>query len=70
MVYSVISMVLGIGIVSVYVGKLVNLLKQVADVFSTIQVALEDNTVTKKEVELIVKESKEVVDAVKAFGKK
>ena len=68
-IYSAASLVLGIGVVSFYVAKLTNLLKQVADVLIAVQTALEDNAVSKVEVDLIVKEAKEVVDAVKAFKK-
>lgn len=70
LIYSGIGVVLGIGVVSIYVTKLLTLLKEVAEVLTSVQSMLEDGQVTKEEVAKVVEESKDVVEAVKSFGKK
>jgi hypothetical protein len=60
---------LGFSVVSVYAAKLMNLLKEVSGLIGTISVMLDDNKVTKEEIDAVVKEAKDIVNAVKAFGK-
>ena len=62
--------ILGIGVVGAVVLKVMNFVKEVAQVLLAVADALEDNTVTKEEIAKIVAESKEVVAAAKAIFKK
>jgi len=60
---------MGFGIVSIYAKKLMNLLKEVSELIGTVSTMLDDSKVTKEEIDAIVKEAKDIVEAVKAFGK-
>lgn len=66
----ILGFVLGIGLVSIYVGKLRNLLRQIAELFIVLDNAFADSKVSKEEVDAVKKEASEVWDAVKAFAAK
>ena len=68
--YSGIGIVLGVGVVSIYVKKVLKVLEEIVDTLSAVQSMLADGQVTKDEIANVVKEAKEVVGAIKDFGKK
>jgi len=68
--YSGIGIALGITVISIYVNKLRTLLVQAAELLIAVDKMLEDGKVSTEEVAKIVLESKDVWNAVKAFGKK
>lgn len=62
--------VLAIPVVAIYFKKIVNLIFQVGELLMKVTEVLGDNQVTAEEIEIIKKEAKDVVDAIKAFGAK
>ena len=69
-ILSAIPIVLGIGVVAKYVGKLKTLLSEVAGLLTKVNEVLADNAVSNDEIAEVIKEAKDIVTAVLAFGKK
>jgi len=61
--------VLGIGLVGTKVKKIMNALKELADVLTTVVAAFGDNELTKTEIKAIKKEGIEAISALKAILK-
>ena len=61
--------ILGIGIVAAVIDNTRKLLREIADVLVVVDEALADKNITKEEIIMIKKESIDVWEAVKAFGK-
>ena len=68
-VYTVISFVLGIGVVMPYVIKLQDLLKEVSELIVKVKDAPDDG-ITASDIAEIKEEAVDVWEAIKAFGKK
>ncbi len=61
----------GLAIVAaVFKVKYRNVLKELFDVFKALEHALEDDKITKEELQNIVKEAKEAMEAIKGLVKK
>lgn len=69
-VVQLITMSLGITIVSVLFSKALKLFKEISELLQAIVVAFADKKLTKEELDIIVKEAKDVPLAVKALLKK
>jgi len=61
---------LGFVPVAFYATRLFNVLKEVAGLIGTISIMLDDGKVTKEEIDAVVKEAKDIIEAVKAFKDK
>ena len=68
-VYSVLSFIVGVGVVAPYIVKLRNLLSEVVDLIETVKDAPEGG-ISAEDTAAIKKEAAEVWVAIKAFGKK
>jgi len=66
----IITAVVGIGAVWLVLSKALNVLKEISELLNAIVVAFADKKLTKDEVDIIVKEAKDVPLAVKALIKK
>lgn len=66
----IITAVVGIGAVWLVLSKALNVLKEISELLNAIVVAFADKKLTKDEVDVIVKEAKDVPLAVKALIKK
>jgi len=62
--------VVGIGAVWVILSKAVKVLKEISELLNAIVVAFADKKLTKDEIEIIMKEAKDIPLAVKAIIKK
>lgn len=65
-----VGIILGIGAVWKYVSKSMAVLKEAGELLIAINTALEDQKLTKEEIEEIAKAGKEVIEAVKKLTKK
>ena len=61
---------LGMGAVGFYANNLISLLKEVAELISTLGEALSDKKITRDEIKQILEDFDDVVDALKAFKRK
>ena len=69
-VAQLITMVVGISIVGILFSKALKLFKEISELLQAIVVAFADKKLTKKELDIIVKEAKDVPLAIKALLKK
>ncbi len=67
---TILGFVLGIGLVSIYLGKIRILLRQIAELLIILDNAFADSKVSKEEVVEIKKEFADVWNAVKSFAAK
>ena len=70
LILQLVGLALGLTIVSKYVVKLRNLVKEAAEVLIAVDKMVEDNKITLAEITNIKNESIDVWVAIKAFGKK
>ena len=66
----IVSLLLGVGGVMVYVRKYYKPVKEVAELLLVVGAAVEDGKVTKAELDLIIKEAKDIPEAVKAVSRR
>lgn len=66
----ILTAVLAIGIVWKYLGKVLVILKEISEALVAITTALADKTITKDEMDTIVKEMKDIPKAIKDAFKK
>jgi len=66
----ILTAVFTIGIVWKYVGKFLGVVKEVKELAEAVIIAMADKKLTKEEIEAIVKEAKDVPEAIKNLIKK
>ena len=66
----IITAVVGIGAVWLMLSKALSVLKEISELLSAVVMAFADKKLTKEEIDMIVKEAKDVPLAVKALIKK
>jgi len=67
LILTVLGSVLTIGVVWKYVGRLLNVVKEIGDFCVKIGTVMEDRTITQDEVQILIKEIKDVGRAIKAI---
>lgn len=66
----ILTALLAIGVVWKLMGKVLVVLKEVADLLQAVFVALEDKKLTQEEIDKIIEEAKDIPPAVRAVLKK
>ena len=66
----VLGALLTIGVVWNYASKILAVVKEVADLLNAVLVAMADQKLTKEEIDLIIKEAKEIPAVIKNLLKK